>query len=96
MKVLLHDCCAPCGAHVVNELKNRGFEVTVYFYNPNIFPSEEYELRLSEMKRYCAKNSVPLIIGKYEHQEWLEFVRGLENEPERGKRCEKCFTKRLS
>lgn len=55
MKVLLHDCCAPCGAEVIENLKNNGHEVAVYFYNPNIFPSEEYDLRLAEMERYAKK-----------------------------------------
>lgn len=95
MKILLHDCCAPCGAQVINALKADGHEVAVYFYNPNIFPKEEYDLRLAEMKRYADKLGVPLIVGKYEHDDWLEFVRGLESEPEGGKRCEKCFQKRL-
>ncbi|KKR07860.1 MAG: hypothetical protein UT32_C0006G0007 [Parcubacteria group bacterium GW2011_GWC2_39_14] len=96
MKVLLHDCCAPCGAQVVKELRDEGHEVTVYFYNPNIFPKDEYNLRLAEMKRYCAKTKTPLIVGKYEHDEWSENVRGYEKEPEGGKRCEKCFQKRLA
>jgi len=96
MKVLLHDCCAPCGAYVIEELQKDGHKVTVYFYNPNIFPEEEYNLRLDEMKKYCEKYSVDLIVGKYEHDEWLEFIKGLENEPEKGKRCEKCFQKRLA
>jgi len=96
MKVLLHDCCAPCGAEVIENLKNNGHEVAVYFYNPNIFPAEEYDLRLTEMKRYAKKLNVPLIIGRYEHDEWLAAIEGLENEPEGGARCEKCFQKRLA
>lgn len=96
MKILLHNCCAPCGAFVVQELIKDGHQVAVYFYNPNIFPEEEYKLRLAEMERFCEKNRVPLIVGKYAHSEWLEFVRGLENEPEGGKRCEKCFLHRLN
>jgi len=96
MKVLLHDCCAPCGAQVVNALREDGHEVSVYFYNPNISPEDEYNLRLAEMKRYCAKTKTPLIVGKYEHDEWLLIVKGLESEPEGGKRCEKCFQKRLA
>lgn len=96
MNILLHDCCAPCGAQVVQELKKSGHNVTIYFYNPNIAPEDEYKLRLAEMERYAKKTGTPLIIGKYEHDEWLEFIKGLENEPEKGKRCEKCFQKRLS
>lgn len=96
MKVLLHDCCAPCGAQVVTVLKEAGHDVTVYFYNPNIRPLEEYQLRLEEMKRFCKKIKVPIIEGKAEHDEWLISVSGLEAEPEGGARCEQCFMKRLS
>jgi epoxyqueuosine reductase len=96
MRILLHACCAPCGGQVINELKRAGHDVSVYFYNPNIFPEDEYELRLKEVERYCNKLGVELIEGKYEHDEWLDFIKGLENEPERGARCEKCFQKRLS
>lgn len=95
MKVLLHGCCAPCGAQVIKELQESGHEVIVYFYNPNIFPEDEYNLRLEEVKRYTDKLGVQLIKGKYEHDEWSEFVKGLEQEPEGGARCEKCFQKRL-
>jgi predicted adenine nucleotide alpha hydrolase (AANH) superfamily ATPase len=79
MKILLHDCCAPCGAFVVDELTRLGNEVAVYFYNPNIFPEDEYKLRLSEMERFCQKRGIPLFVGKYAHNEWREFVRGLWN-----------------
>ncbi|MBI5077511.1 epoxyqueuosine reductase QueH [Candidatus Falkowbacteria bacterium] len=96
MKILLHDCCAPCGAFVVQELIKNGHEVMVYFYNLNIFPEDEYKSRLSEMERYCKKNNIPLIVGQYVHNEWLESVRGLENESEGGQRCEKCFLQRLN
>ena len=95
-RVLLHDCCAPCGAYVVEELKSRGFEVLVYFYNPNIAPREEYDLRLEEMKKYCQKNKVKMMVGNYEHDDWLEMIKGEEKAPERGRRCELCFMKRLS
>ncbi|MBT4722806.1 epoxyqueuosine reductase QueH [Candidatus Falkowbacteria bacterium] len=95
MRILLHSCCAPCGGQVINELKKEGHTVSVYFYNPNIHPEDEYDLRLKEVKRYCEKLSVELIEGKYEHEQWLEFVKGFEHEPERGARCEICFQKRL-
>lgn len=96
MKVLLHDCCAPCGAQVVKILKEQGHNLLVYFYNPNIMPTDEYELRLAEMKRFCNKINVPIIVGKNEHEEWLTSVAGFETAPEGGERCEKCFMKRLS
>ena len=80
---------------MAEELKKDGYDVTVYFYNPNIFPAEEYQLRLNEMKRYCEKNKIPLIVGNYNHDEWLSAVAGFENEKEGGARCEKCFMHRL-
>jgi len=95
MKVLLHDCCAPCGAYVVNELLKEGYDVTVYFFNPNIFPQEEYQGRFEEMKRFCEDKNVKLIEGKYVRDEWLLSVKGFENAPEGGSRCEKCFMHRL-
>jgi len=96
MKVLVHDCCAPCGAQVVKFLIDQGHDVLVYFYNPNIMPIEEYELRHQEMQRFCKKVKVPIIEGKNEHDEWLSAVKGYEQEPEGGLRCKQCFTKRLS
>ncbi len=96
MKVLLHICCAPCGAYIIQELKKQFEEVIAYFYNPNIFPEEEYEHRYGEVKRYCDLQKVELIKGVYEHDHWQEHIKGLELEPEKGKRCEKCFTLRLS
>ena len=94
-RLLLHDCCAPCGAYVLEELLKDGYEVTVYFYNPNIFPLEEYEWRKQEIKKYCQKRNVKFIDDDYNHEDWLDFVKGHETAPERGKRCEQCFAKRL-
>jgi len=96
MKVLLHDCCAPCGAQVVKILKEQGHELLVYFYNPNIMPVTEYELRRDEMIRFCKKNGIKIFEGKNEHDEWLSSVSGYEHEPEGGARCKQCFMKRLS
>jgi predicted adenine nucleotide alpha hydrolase (AANH) superfamily ATPase len=81
---------------VIEELQKEFDEVIAYFYNPNISPEEEYNHRLAEVKRYCDEKGVNLIEGVYEHDHWLEHVKGLENEPEKGSRCEKCFTLRLS
>jgi len=94
-KILLHSCCAPCGGHVINELKNRGFKVTVFFYNPNIFPIEEYEARKQEIAKFCQDQKIEFIIGDWAHKKWLTFVRGLEQEPEGGERCFKCYEFRL-
>jgi len=95
MKILLHDCCAPCGAYVLDQLLKSGYEVTVFFFNPNIFPEEEYTWRKSEMKKYCAKRKVNFIDGDYNHEDWVDYVKHLKDEPERGKRCKLCFAIRL-
>jgi hypothetical protein len=96
MKVLLHVCCAPCGGQVINELKKQGHEVAVLFFNPNISPKEEYDLRFQEVKRYCDKLEIELIEGEYNHLSWLQKVKGHEGDPEQGERCKICFAARLS
>lgn len=72
-----------------------GYSVGVYFYNPNIFPAEEYNRRLEAEKILCAYHDVELIIGDYNPDVYYEYVKGLENEPEKGARCDKCFELRL-
>lgn len=94
MRILLHVCCGPCAGHCIEELKTKG-EVVALFYNPNIHPREEYQLRLENARRICEILSVPLIEGKYEVNSWFEVVKGLEKEPEGGLRCEECFRMRL-
>lgn len=98
-KLLLHVCCAPCSSYCLEYL-SKYFEITVYYYNPNISIKEEYEHRLNEEKRLVSqmpfKNPVNVIEGRYEPSEFFEAVKGLEHEPEGGKRCEKCFELRLS
>ena len=93
--VLLHSCCAPCSSAILEWLLARRYRPTVFFYNPNIFPREEYDVRRSECIRYCEALGVPFIDGDYEHERWREAVRGLENEPERGARCLVCFKTRM-
>lgn len=93
--VLLHSCCAPCSSAILEWLLARRYRPTVFFYNPNIFPREEYDVRRSECIRYCEALGVPFIDGDYEHERWREAVRGLENEPERGARCLVCFKMRM-
>lgn len=93
-KLLLHICCAPCGAYVSNLLM-QDYEVILYFYNPNIFPDSEYESRLIEVKRIAKEFDLKLIIGEYNHKSWLEKIIGKENEPERGLRCRICYWERL-
>lgn len=93
-KLLLHTCCGPCAIYVAKKLSS-DYQVTLFFYNPNIWPEEEYQKRLAEVKRWAIKSNFLLIEGKYEHDKWLESVKSLENEPEGGKRCPACFTVRL-
>ena len=97
--LLLHVCCAPCSSYCLEYLSNY-FDITVYYYNPNISIKEEYTHRLNEEKRLVSempfKNSVKIIEGSYDPQEFFDAVKGLENEPEGGKRCEECFKLRLS
>ena len=86
-KILLHACCAICSAHPIERLKNSGYEVVVYFYNPNIFPSEEYERRLEAERTLCRHFGVELIEEEYRPEEFFEYVRGFETCPEKGARC---------
>lgn len=96
--LLLHVCCAPCSSYCLEYL-SRYFNITVYYYNPNISEKEEYEYRLSEEKRLVSlmsfENPVKVIEGKYNPEEFFKAVKGFENEPEGGKRCENCFRLRL-
>ncbi len=94
-KVLLHACCAICAAYPIDLLREMEYEPIVYFFNPNIFPSEEFERRLSELIRYTQKKKVKLIIDKPASSDWYKFISGFENEPEKGKRCSLCFKYRL-
>lgn len=92
--MLLHICCGGCGAYVSSLLKTQ-FQVTLYFCNPNIYPPEEYEKRLNETKQLAKKLNLALLVGDYDHVDWLTAVAGYENEPEGGKRCLICYRERL-
>lgn len=94
-KLLLHSCCAPCSAAIIEWLLANNIRPTLYYYNPNIYPLEEYETRKSECSRYAQKIGLEIIDGDYDHGSWLRKVAGLENEPERGKRCLTCFRIRM-
>ncbi len=94
-KIILQACCAPCSTYPIQKLKEEGYEPVVFFYNPNIFPFEEYEIRRNELKNYCKKLNIEYLEEKYENEAFLDFVKGLEKEPEKGKRCTKCFYLRL-
>lgn len=94
MQVLLHTCCAPCAPYVIDVLENE-YNTTLYFYNPNIHPSAEYSLRVQEIRRLADDLHKQLIIGDEDTAVWFSLVKGFEQEPERGKRCEICFKMRL-
>lgn len=93
--ILLHACCAPCSGAVLECLLANGIRPTVFFSNSNIYPRAEYDLRLGELRRYADALGVELVADEYDHDAWLEAVRGLEREPERGARCAACFRFRL-
>ena len=97
-KLLLHACCAPCSSAVLERLANF-FQITIYYYNPNITEKEEYQKRIEEIKKLISfinpKYEVSLIEGKWEPEKYYEIAKDLENEPERGKRCYKCYELRL-
>lgn len=96
--LLLHVCCAPCSSYCLEYL-SQYFSITVYYYNPNISIKEEYDYRLNEEKRLVSlmnfKNPVTVVEGRYNPREFFDVVKGLENEPEGGRRCEQCFRLRL-
>ncbi len=94
--ILLHACCAPCSGAVLECLRDSGIRPVVFFSNSNIAPREEYELRLSELRRYGELMGVEVVADEYDHDAWLAAVRGLEREPERGARCAACFRFRLA
>jgi predicted adenine nucleotide alpha hydrolase (AANH) superfamily ATPase len=94
--LLLHTCCAPCSAAIIEWLSVHAIRPTLFFFNPNIYPREEYELRKNELMRYAQSLSIDFIDGDYDHERWLSAVEGLENQPERGLRCLECFKMRLA
>ena len=97
-RLLLHSCCAPCSSSVLEQLA-RHFRVTVLYYNPNIWPREEYLFRKAEqqtfIRTYPFENPVDFLDCEYEPEQFYEAVRGLEKEPERGSRCTVCYRLRL-
>ena len=93
--VLLHTCCAPCSSAIIECLMKNGVTPVIYYSNPNIYPLEEYLIRKNECTRYADSLGLTIIDDDYCHDEWLAHVKGLENEPERGRRCRRCFEMRL-
>jgi hypothetical protein len=96
--LLLHACCAPCSTACLERLANF-FKVTIFYYNPNITDESEYKKRIEEIKKLLTlinpKYKVELLEGDYDPNKFFEMAKGLENEPERGKRCYKCYSLRL-
>lgn len=96
--LLLHACCAPCSSACLEYL-NKHFNITIYYYNPNISPKAEFDKRLNEEKRLVSEmpleNNVDVIEGYYDYNEFLEIAKGLETVPEGGARCFKCYKLRL-
>lgn len=97
--LLLHSCCAPCSSYVIEYL-SKYFKITVFYYNPNISPENEYRYRANEQKRLIEsmplENPVEFLEGEYNPNDFFKASKGLENVPEGGARCAKCFNLRLS
>ena len=96
--LLMHSCCAPCSSYCLSYLAEY-FKITIFYYNPNITSKSEYDKRLAEVQKFAAqfkiKYPIEVIAGDYEKEKFLEMAKGLENEPERGKRCYLCYKLRL-
>lgn len=94
-KLLLHSCCAPCSGEVMEALIASNINFSIFFYNPNIHPVQEYEIRKQENIMFAEQHNIPFIDADYDKDNWFERVKGLEWEPERGKRCTACFDMRF-
>jgi predicted adenine nucleotide alpha hydrolase (AANH) superfamily ATPase len=94
-RLLLHSCCAPCSGEVMEAIQASGIDYAIFFYNPNIHPLKEYELRKQENIRFAEKHGVPFIDADYDTDTWFARAKGMENEPERGIRCTMCFDMRF-
>ena len=96
--LLMHACCGPCSTYCIEYL-SQFFKITIFYYNPNIAPADEYAHRVAEIKRFVSefktKYPVEFIEGKYEPDKFYDWVRGYESEAEGGTRCRKCFELRL-
>lgn len=93
-RLALHSCCAPCSSYVLEYL-SQYFDITLFYYNPNIYPAEEYEHRLHEQLRLCELMHIKTYPCIYDPERYFNYVSGLESEPEGGARCTKCFELRL-
>ena len=97
-KLFLHSCCAPCSSYTLEYLNNY-FDITVYYFNPNISPKAEFDKRYAEQKRLIealpSKHTIKLVCGEYDHNDFLKIAKGYENVPEGGERCFRCYRMRL-
>jgi len=97
-RLLLHSCCAPCSSYVLEYL-SQYFEITVFYYNPNIYPDTEYYKRVDEQQsligRLYPENPITFVAGRYDRNEFLEITRGLDDIPEGGERCFRCYELRM-
>ena len=91
----MHSCCAPCAAELMEAMLESNIPYSIFFYNPNIHPKKEYELRKEENIRFAKKHNIEFIDADYDVDHWFERAQGLEWEPERGKRCTMCFDMRF-
>ena len=94
-KVLMHSCCAPCSGPLIEKMAESGIDLTIFFYNPNIHPKREYEIRKKENIRFAEKLGLDFIDVDYDVQNWFSRAKGMEQEPERGIRCTMCFDMRF-
>ena len=94
-RILLHACCAPCSSAIVECLMERGIRPVIFYSNSNIYPREEYDHRLNECIRYAHKWGLEMVDDTYDHEDWGHCATGLEDAPERGPRCLRCFKFRL-
>jgi predicted adenine nucleotide alpha hydrolase (AANH) superfamily ATPase len=94
-RLLLHVCCAPCSTASIERLREK-YDVTGFFSNSNIAPEPEYWRRLAEAERFAKEMAIPFVVDAYNHEDWLECIKGYEGEPEGGARCERCFAFSLS
>lgn len=94
-KLLLHSCCAPCAGELMEQMLANNINFSLFFYNPNIHPKKEYEIRKQENIRFAEKLGIEFIDADYDVQNWFSRVKGLEYEPERGIRCTECFDMRF-
>ena len=94
-KVLLHTCCAPCSSAIIECLMQHSITPVIYYCNPNIYPLEEYNIRKDECTRYARSLGLEIVDADYDHEAWRCQMSGMEQEPERGGRCLRCFKMRL-